>query len=158
MYTKQNGMSILNLSNYLTVLSNTPDYGQLFIKARHLAEVQKHLLDIIPSQFKNRCTAGQHTADGLLVIYVDNGASATRLRNFAPSIQQKMNKTGIKVEDIRFRIQPQLHSQESEDTHEIKRLLSQTAVEHLDRLSCSLPAESPLQSSLKALLANSRHE
>ncbi|SFU43235.1 Protein of unknown function [Nitrosomonas eutropha] len=151
-------MSILNLSNYLTALSNTPDYDQLFIKARHLTEVQKYLLDIIPSQFRNRCTAGQHTADGLLVIYVDNGAVATWLRNFAPSIQQKMNTAGIKVEDIRFRIQPQSYSQESEDTREIKRLLSQTAIEHLNRLSGSLPAESLLQSSLKALLANSRHE
>ncbi|MXS84911.1 DUF721 domain-containing protein [Nitrosomonas sp. HPC101] len=152
-------MPILNLSNYLTALDNAPDYSQLFTKARYLAEVQKHLLDTLPPQFRNRCTAGQHTSDGLLVIYVDNGATATRLRNFAPSIQQKMNQTGIRVENIRFRIQPQLHSPESEDAHKkTTRLLSQAAVKHLDRLSGSLPAGSPLQSSLAAFLANSRHK
>lgn len=152
-------MPILNLKNYLAALDNTPDSGQLFTKARYLAKVQKHLLDTLPLQFRNRCTVGQHTTDGLLVIYVDNGAAAARLRNLAPSIQQKMNKTGIRVENIRLRIQPQLHSPKSEDIHKkTTRLLSQAAIKHLDRLSDSLPAGSPLQSSLVVFLANNRHK
>jgi len=148
-------MPVSNLGNYLTTLSNTPDYGQLFIRARYLAKVQKHLLSNIPFLFRNRCTVGEHTADGLLTIYVDNGAVATQLRNFAPSIQQKMNKSGVRVEAIKFRIQPLLHFRESENSREVTRLLNQTAADHLRKLSDSLPAGSPLQSALKALLANS---
>ena len=151
-------MPILNLNNFLAALGNTPDYGRLFAKAEHLAQVQKHLLNAVPFQLSNQCTVGQYTADGLLVIYAGNGTTATRLRHLAPSIRQKMNNAGIKVENIRFSIQPQLHSLESGNVREITRSLSQTAIEHLDKLSDSLPAGSPLQSSLAALLANSRRK
>ncbi len=151
-------MPILNLNNFLADLGNSPEYGRLFARAEHLAHVQKYLLDTIPLQLRNQCTAGEYTADGLLVIYAGNGTIVTRLRYLAPSIRQKMNKAGIKVENIRFSIQPQLYSLRSESTREITRSLSQTAIEHLDKLSGSLPAESPLRSSLAALLANSRHE
>jgi len=151
-------MSIINLSDHLATLSYTPDYGRLFTRARYLIEVQKHLLNSIPSQLRNRCTIGQHTAEGLLVIYVDNGTVATRLRNSTSSIQQKMNKAGIKVDIIKFRILPQPYSRESVNAHEIKHSLSQTAIDYLNKLSDSLPAESPLQSSLKSLLANSCHK
>lgn len=147
-------MSALNLSSYLTALSNMSDYDQLFIRAKYLARVQKHLLSNIPFLFRNRCTVGEHTADGLLTIYVDNGAVATQLRNFAPSIQQKMNQAGIRVEAIKFRIQPLMHSRKSEESREVTHLLSQTATDHLRKLSDSLPAGSPLQSALKVLLAN----
>lgn len=148
-------MSIINLSDHLATLSYTPDYGRLFTRAKYLIEVQKHLLNIIPSQLRKRCTIGQHTTEGLLVIYVDNGAVATRLRNSTSSIQQKMNEAGIKVDSIKFRVLPRPYSRESVNTYEIRHSLSQTAIDHLSKLSDSLPAESPLQSSLKSLLANS---
>lgn len=151
-------MPILNLNNYLTALGNTPDYGRLFAKAEHLTRVQKHLLNAVPFPLKNQCIVGQYTTDGLLVIYAGSGITATRLRHLAPSIRQKMNDAGIKVENIRFSVQPQLHSPKSGSTRKITRSLSQIAIEHLDRLSDSLPAGSPLQSSLTALLTNSRRK
>lgn len=149
-------MPILNLNNFLAALSNTPDYGRLFARVEHLAQVQKHLLNTIPLPLRSQCTVGKYTTDGLLVIYAGNGTTASRLRHLAPSIQQKMNNAGIKVENIRFSIQPQLYSPKSGNARESTRSLSQTAIKHLDNLSNSLPADSPLHSSLAALLANSR--
>lgn len=149
---------ILNLNSFLTTLGNSPDYGPLLAKARQLEHIQKHLQSAIPSQLRERCAIGQHTSDGHLVIYADNGTVATRLRHLVPSIQQKMNKAGIKVENIRLLIQPQIYSPESGNTREISRSLSFTAVEHLTRLSNSLSSGSLLKNSLRMLLTNSRHE
>ncbi len=148
-------MSNINVSDYLAALHNTSDFGKLLTTAKHLIEVQKHLLNILPSHLSDRCTVGRHTPEGLLVIYIDNGAVATRLRNFTLSIQQKMNAAGIKVSTIKFRIQPQLHTHESTNIRKTEHLLSQTAIDHLNKLSRSLSTESLLQSSLKSLLANS---
>ena len=147
-------MPILNLNNFLSDLYDSPDYGQLLSKAKQLKKVQEQLLSTIPLSLRDRCAVGQYTPDGSLLIYADNGAIATRLRHLAPTIQQKINKTGIKVEHIRLSIQPQLNFMEPQNTRKISRTLSEVAIKHLDKLSNSLPTGSPLQSSLKALLAN----
>jgi len=149
-------MSMLNLNNYLISLGNTPDHSQLFIKAKYLVKIQKHLQSILPMQFKNRYTVGQYTEEnGLLVIYVENGAIATRLRNCMPSIQQRMNMVGINIENIKFSIQPQLSLLKNKEPHKTRHLLSQAAIKNLDKLASSLPIKSPLHASLKSLLANS---
>ncbi|MCC6916235.1 DUF721 domain-containing protein [Nitrosomonas sp.] len=147
-------MSILNLNNFLSGLDKSPEYGQLFSRAKYLVRIQEQLLSMIPPPLSNRCVAGQHTAEGNLIIYTDSGAIATRLRHLTPIIQQKMNKAGIKVESVRVSIQPRLNFPESKNTGEVSRTLSKVAVEHLSKLSGSLPAGSPLQSSIRALLAN----
>lgn len=147
-------MSVLNLNSFLSDLSNSPDYGQLFSKAKQLVKIQEQLFNTVPLPLRNRCAVGQYTADGNLIIYADSGIVATRLRHLAPAIQQKINKAGTKVEHIRFSIQPQLNLMKSENTREISRTLSEVAIKHLSKLSSTLPAGSPLQSSIKTLLAS----
>lgn len=148
-------MSMLNLNNYLTSLSNTPDHNQLFTQANHLVKVQRQLQGIIPAQFRNSYTVGKYTDHGQLIIYVNNGAIATQLRNSAESIQQKMSQAGINVDSIKFSIQPQLVLLQKNDRHITKRPLSPVAIENLDQLSSALPFHSPLRASLQTLLANS---
>lgn len=147
-------MSTRNLGNYLATLGKMPDYERVFSQAKQLITVQKALLDALPSQFRNQCTVGRYTTEGFLLIYTDNGTIAARLRTLIPSIRRAMNKTEFTINDIKISVQPHLYFRNTQSSPKTVRLLSQTAITHLDRLFAALPAGSPLRSSLRTLLMN----
>ncbi|MGG7055179.1 DciA family protein [Nitrosomonas sp. ANs5] len=147
-------MSAHNLSNYLTLLSKTPDYEHIFIKAKQLIEIQKALLKAIPAQLQEHCAVGRY-ADGLLLIYVNSGAVAARLRNALPSIHQQMNKDGFDIHHIKISLQPSIHPGSTRNPSRKPRL-SRAAADHLNQFTANLPPQSPLKSSLELLLAPSK--
>jgi hypothetical protein len=145
-------MSVYDLNNYLTILGKTPDYERIFVRAKQLIKIQKALSNVIPPQFRDRCAVGRY-AEGFLSIYVDNGMIAARLRAVIPTISQKLNRTGFKISEIKIYVQPHTRSGDSENLPKLTPCLSQAAIDHLDQLAATLPTESPLKSSLEALLA-----
>ncbi|SDY73874.1 DUF721 domain-containing protein [Nitrosomonas halophila] len=144
-------MSAHNLSNYLALLSKTPDYEHIFIKAKQLIEIQKALLKAIPAQLQEHCAVGRY-ADGLLLVYVNSGAVAARLRNALPSIHQQLNKDGFEIHHIKISLQPNIHPRSTGNPSRKPRL-SQAAADHLNQFTANLPHQSPLKSSLELLLA-----
>lgn len=148
-------MSIFNLSNYLTILGKMPDYECIFVKAKQLIEVQKAFLNAVPSQLRDRCAVGGH-ANGFLLIYVNNGVTAARLRNVLPTVLQELNKTDFKINSIKISIQLPVSLYEARNSPKHTLQLSQAATEHINRLAGALPATSPLRSALETLLAH-RH-
>lgn len=143
-----------NLSRYLAVLAQNPDYEHTFKTAQRLLHAQDVLTRYLSPAFNTRCRIGQYTTEGFLLIYTDSGAIAARLRAQLPSIQQKMNQAGLKVAHIKLAVLPHFYSSNTSDTEKKVRTLSSTAVEQLSSLSNTLPAESPLTHSLKQLLTN----
>jgi hypothetical protein len=149
-------MSIYNLSNYLAILGKMPDYECIFVKAKQLIEVQKAFLNAIPPQLKDRCAVGRY-AEGILLIYASNGTAAARLRNLVPTILQELNRTEFKINNIKISVQLPISPGETRNSPKNIPRLSQTATDHINQLTAELPAESPLKSSLEALLVHANN-
>jgi hypothetical protein len=150
-------MSIYNLSNYLAILGKVPDYECIFAKAKQLIEVQKAFLNTIPPQLRDRCAVGRY-AEGFLLIYVSNGTAAARLRNLVPTILQELNRTEFKINSIKISVQLPISPGENKNSPRNIPRLSQMAADHINQLTDKLPAESPLKSSLEALLAHGNNQ
>ncbi len=144
-------MSIYDLRNYLTILGNLSDYEPIFNQAKQLIEVQKVLLSIVPPSVKNRCAVGRY-ADGVVLVYADNGVIASRLRQLTPTILRHLTKHNFTIHEIKIAVRPnptQNHRFESpKRTHQ----LNPSATRHLRDLITTLPDKSPLGQALTKFL------
>ncbi|MDT8363712.1 MAG: DUF721 domain-containing protein [Nitrosomonas sp.] len=148
-------MSIHDVRNYLTILGNLPDYEPVFNQAKRLIEAQKALLKIVPPSVGSRCAVGKY-ADGVLLIYADNGMIASRLRHMAPAISQHLHKDNLVTKEIKIAVQPNFSSTHLSGPPKRKHQLNQPAIDHLNALIATLPTTSLLRQALVTFLDNTR--
>jgi hypothetical protein len=135
-------------------LDTTPAVQSLVKQALRLIEMQQVFIEIAPKPLAQAGRVGRFTHSSLL-LFADNGAVATKLKQLTPSLLVKFQKRGYEVTAIRVEVQPP--TRQPIIPRKNIRLSGQAAV-HLQELSEGLPA-SPLRTALEGLLARaSKHE
>ena len=134
-------------------LDTTPAIQALVKQALRLIEMQRVFTEIAPKPLAQAARVGRFTHSSLL-LFADNGAVATKLKQLTPSLLVKFQKREYEVTAIRVEVQPP--PRQAIPRKKIK--LSGKAAGHLQELAAGLPA-SPLRTALEGLLARaSKHE
>ncbi len=136
-------MSPYKIDSYFNILGKSDEYARLFASAHRLHENQLLFKKLIPEQLAPHCTIGQISA-GILVILVENGAIASKLKQIAPSLLLKLQQHGWKVTSFQILVQakhmagdPKQLATCGSKNKNIK--LSQTGQNCLTQLAASLP-------------------
>lgn len=139
-------MAVRKLNHYIDA---SPSLHNLTQQAQRLIALQSTLNALAPQPLAKFCSVASFE-NKVLVIYTDNGAIASKLKQQLPSLLAKFQQRGIEVTSIRVEVQaPPLHT----NHHKIKEIaLSQGGIESLERLADHLK-DSPLKSALAAMLA-----
>lgn len=125
----------------------TPAVQSLVKQALRLIEMQRVFTEIAPKPLTQSGRVGRFTHSSLL-LFADNGAVATKLKQLTPSLLVKFQKRGYEVTAIRVEVQPPPR----QPIPRKKIRLSGKAAGHLQELAARLPA-SPLRTALEGLLA-----
>lgn len=144
-------MAIHDLRNYLTILGNLSDYEPLFDQAKQLIKVQKALLSVVPLPVRSRCKVGRY-ADGVVLVYADNGVIASRLRQLAPTILRHLTKDNFTIHEIKIAVHPDPSQNYRPESPKRTHQLNPSATRHLRDLITTLPDESPLGQALTKFL------
>lgn len=136
-------MSPYKIDSYFNILGKSDEYARLFALAHRLHENQLLFKKFIPEQLAPYCTIGQISA-GILVILVENGAIASKLKQIAPSLLLKLQQHGWKVTSFQILVQAKHTANDPKQlatcgskNKNIK--LSQTGQNCLTQLATSLP-------------------
>ena len=134
-------------------LDTTPAVQSLVKQALRLIEMQRVFTEIAPKPLAQSSRVGRFTHSSLL-LFADNGAVATKLKQLTPSLLVKFQKREYEVTAIRVEVQPPPR----QPIPRKKTRLSGKASGYLQELAAGLPA-SPLRAALEGLLARaSKHE
>lgn len=145
-------MAIRKVNSYFRILGKEPEHKDLFLKIDKLNKIQQSSLTVIPSHLAKHCTVGLPN-NGKLTIFAQNGAIATKLKQIAPSILQKIKNHGWEVTSIQIATQAHSQAINVDNFNPQKKHLGQKGVASLNQLAASLP-ESPLKTAIESLLKN----
>lgn len=137
---------------YLNSLTETPGENSLSHQINKLNEVQQLFSIIIPVQLIQHCTLGL-PSDERLIIFAENSAVASRLKQLSPSILRKAHKFGLGVTSIQIAVQAYHQAHKASKPQTKKRQLSQSGKENLSQLATSLPT-SDLKLAIESLIKN----
>lgn len=127
----------------------SPALHNLTQQAQRLMNLQETLNSLAPQPLAKFCSVASFEHN-VLVIYTDNGAIASKLKQQLPTLLTKFQQRKIEVTSIRIEVQAQ---PSHPNHHKIKEIaLSTGGFESLERLGGSLE-DSPLKSALAAMLA-----
>ncbi len=145
-------MATRKVNSYLRILGKEPEHKDLFLKIDKLNKIQQSSLTIIPSHLAKHCTIGLPN-NGKLTIFAQNGAIATKLKQIAPSMLQKIKNLGWEITSIQIATQAHSQARNMDNFNPKKRHLGQKGVASLTELAGSL-TESPLKTAIESLLKN----
>lgn len=130
-------------------IDTSPALHNLTQQAQRLMALQNTLNSLAPQPLAQFCSVASFE-NNVLVIYTDNGAIASKLKQQLPTLLAKFQQRKIEVTSIRVEVQAQpLHTNHIK----IKEIaLSSGGIESLERLADYLE-DSPLKSALAAMLA-----
>ena len=139
-------MSTHKLNHYI---DGSPALHNLTQQAERLIALQRTWHSLAPEALARYCSVASFE-NNILVIYTDNGAIASKLKQQLPTLLAKLQQRKIEVTLIRVEVQAQpLHT----NHHKIKEIaLSPGGIESLTRLADNLE-DTPLKSALTAMLA-----
>lgn len=145
-------MATRKVNTYFRILGKEPEHQDLFLKIEKINKIQQSLLAIIPSHLAKHCATSLPT-DGKLTIFASNGSIATKLKQFSPSLLQKMQNLGWEITSIQIATQAHYQANNRDYFNPKKRHLTQSGVASLTQLATSLPA-SALKTAIESLLKN----
>jgi hypothetical protein len=120
----------------------------LSAQVERLLELQRLWEQIAPPPLAHACNVAS-LRDQVLALYANNGAIAAKVRQLAPTLLEKAQKSGLEVTAISVRVQARPAIPENKP---IKNLhFGPSATSSLRRLVASLD-ESPLRQALKRML------
>jgi len=129
-------------------LGTSPTLHTLQTEAKKLACTQQAWGKIAPPALLAATCVGA-LQQGVLTIYVNNGAVAAKLKQQAQSLLGKLRESGLEVTSIRFEVQVRVA--ESTAKHEKEIALSAVALNSLEHLADDLE-DSPLRDALRRLV------
>lgn len=91
--------------------------------------------------------------NGQLVVHVDGGAAAAKLRQLVPRLVEGLQRQAAPVGSLRLRVKPP--DAPAAPLSAAKRELSAQARTHLDGFAAALPADSPVATALRRLVKRS---
>jgi hypothetical protein len=121
--------------------------------AARLLRLQNTLARALPPQLAAACRVA-NLKDQTLVISADGGAVAVRLKQMAPSLMEHLARAGHMISDIKVKVAtPQQQPWVKPPTD---RRISAEARNTLTDFAATLPADSPLRTSLERLARRSK--
>ena len=132
------------------LIDRLPQLQGLNRQVRRLLALQDILNEVLPESLASSTTVALSAADEL-VLFVDNGSAAAKLKQLAPRISVFFRQQGHEVTAIRVQVQVRIRHNPLPQKH---IFLSLTARQAISELSATLEA-SPLKSALERL---GRHE
>lgn len=87
-----------------TLLAASGEFQRIAREARRLAELQQVFLDAAPPEFARVCRVKSCRA-GTLVLWADNAAIATKLRQIAPRLLTAFKKQVAEINGVRVEVQ-----------------------------------------------------
>jgi hypothetical protein len=86
------------------ILDTNPELQGLTREAKRLLGLQKLLAELLPSTLVSHTTVAAQRA-GDLLLCVDNGASAAKLKQLAPRLAALLHERGVEITGIRIQVQ-----------------------------------------------------
>jgi hypothetical protein len=128
--------------------------ARLASHTKRLSSLQRSLEAAAPAALVRTCRVANYKF-GVVFIHADNGAVATKLRQFASSLGDEFRKRGTEVNEIRVKVQPRLVNP-SLPRREVGYSIGYQAKQGLTSLSDRLATGSPLKDALQRLVERAR--
>lgn len=138
-------MSARKLQSFL---GSTATLAALLKQAERLSELQRLWEQVAPPPFAKTCKVGGLHGQ-VLVLYANNGAIAAKIRQLAPTLQEKFQKKGFEVTSILVRVQARFLAPEKKPVKALRLGAAGTA--SLRQLADQL-GDSPLRQALENML------
>jgi hypothetical protein len=136
-------------------LRSAKDFVRLAAHADRLAELQQIYVQVAPS-FLAEASQVANYRSGKLHIHAANGATASKLRQMAPTLCGGFRASGAEVTELVVKVQaPQGAPQVQRSRRDAA--LSPGAAREIEALGSRLPEDSPLRRALRRLLEKSGH-
>lgn len=134
-------------------LSASERLQSLFTQAQYLIQLQQTFRKIVPATLAGSCKVAAIDQE-ILVIFVDNGAVAAKLKHLLPSLLKKLQHEQIEINAIKIEVQATNPVNDKTLTRNI--VLSTAARDSLKQLAEGLE-DSPLKDSIEKMLAHHRN-
>jgi hypothetical protein len=134
------------------LIDSLPQLQGLNRQVRRLLALQDMLTEVLPDSLASSTTVALSAADEL-VLFVDNGAAAAKLKQLTPRILVFFRQRGHEVTAIRVQVQVRIRHN---PLPQKQISLSSTARQAISELSATLDA-SPLKSALERLGRRKMH-
>jgi len=143
-------MTARKLDSYLN--EPTSPLSRLTAAAQGLSTLARIWESVAPIGLARSCRVGR-LDEGVLTLYADNGAIASKLNQQLPSLLEKLQKRGGKITGIRIDVQVKIPSPATPSIS--KPVISTTGLASLEELELNLP-DSKLKEALTNLIQHQR--
>jgi hypothetical protein len=86
-------------------LDHAENIGSLMPKARHLLELRRAVLQLLPESLSRSCTVA-NDRQGRLVIFAESSAIAAKLKLLAPALRNRLLEIGQQITSVVIEVQP----------------------------------------------------
>ncbi len=138
-------MSVRKLQSFFT---STSGLAALAERVARLSELQRLWERLAPPPLAQMCRISG-LQDRVLVVYANNGAVAAKVRQLAPTVLEKFQKTGLEVTSILVRVQASYRPPQEKPPKTLR--LGAAGASSLRQLAERLD-ESPLKRALESML------
>lgn len=135
------------------LLNTTGEMRALAAKAERLAEWQRHYASVAPSALARASRIVGHRS-GTILVWADNAAVATKLRQLAPRLVKALNQAALEVTSIQVRVRPK-QAAPAQRAAGAKQALPPSAIAQFEALTASVP-DPRLKTALANLVARHR--
>jgi hypothetical protein len=142
-------MATKAISDWLTAQGET---DSLVSRAKRLLALERLYANCVPETLA-QASAVANLRDGILLVRADNGAVASKLRQLAPTLLEKIRKTNQEVTQVQVTVQ--VAADVPQAARSRKPGMSPQSVHQIEALAESLP-ESSLKAALGRLTARQR--
>lgn len=122
--------------------------NRLALAAQQLNSISRIWETVAPIGLALFCRVGR-LDDGVLTLFADNGAIASKIKQQLPSLLEKLQQRGSEITGIRIEVQVKIPSPERSTSP--KQAISPKSLASLERLDAELE-ESPLKEALTNLI------
>ena len=143
-------MTARKLDSYLNEPASP--LSRLSAAAQGLSTLARIWESVAPIALARSCRVGR-VDDGVLTLFADNGSIASKLKQQLPSLLEKFQQRGGKINGIRIDVQVKMPSPAR--LYTAKPVISPTALSSLSELQLNLP-DSKLKEALTNLIGHHR--
>ena len=133
------------------LLEHSADTGKLLPHAQRLLALRHALSGALPTQLRRSCEIANYK-QGIVVIFAENGALATKLKLLVPSLIQHLRKSAGDLTAIRVEVQPAIPVRQPPAKQAV---LTDAAAKALRELEAQLP-DYKLKSAIAVLASRAR--
>lgn len=133
-------------------LGTAGDLQALSAHAARLSRLDRLLQAELPDHLVGSCRVA-NLRDGQLIVHVEGGAAAAKLRQLTPRLVQGLQRQAAPVSSLRLRVKPP--DAPAYPPSVPTRALSAQARTQIDGLAAGLPPDSPVAAALRRLAARS---